>query len=81
MEWEKLISTKTLVKREPLPSVWKHYPVNELAKDYKEIITSIGFRNLQNKAQVFSLAISGVVRTRLTHSLEVADIRNATDRK
>ena len=74
MEWEKLISTKTLVKREPLPSVWKHYPVNELAKDYKEIITSIGFRNLQNKAQVFSLAISGVVRTRLTHSLEGAAI-------
>jgi dGTPase len=40
--------------------------------DYSRIILSSHFRRLQDKAQVFPLEKSDFVRTRLTHSLEVA---------
>jgi dGTPase len=40
--------------------------------DKARIITSAVFRRLQTKAQVFSLERDASVRTRLTHSLEVA---------
>jgi dGTPase len=41
--------------------------------DKSRIINSAPFRRLQGKAQVFSLARSGVARTRLTHSIEVSN--------
>ncbi len=43
-------------------------------KDYHSIISSSAFRRLQDKTQVFPLDKSDYVRTRLTHSLEVASI-------
>jgi dGTPase len=44
----------------------------EALSDKMRIVNCSAFRRLQNKAQVFSLARTGVVRTRLTHSIEVA---------
>ncbi len=74
MEWERLLSSETLAPRVVAPSIWEKYPIDDFDKDYREVVTSTGFRNLQNKAQVFSLVDSGIVRTRLTHSLEVASV-------
>jgi dGTPase len=45
----------------------------ETFSDKGRIVRSAPFRRLNSKAQVFSMARSGAVRTRLTHSLEVAN--------
>ena len=45
---------------------------SEMESDYHRIIRSASFRRLQDKTQVFPLDQSDFVRTRLTHSLEVA---------
>lgn len=44
------------------------------ASDRSRVIYSSPFRRLQQKAQVFSLESNASVRSRLTHSLEVADV-------
>ena len=44
----------------------------EMLSDNARIVTSTAFRRLQTKAQVFSLEENAAVRTRLTHTLEVA---------
>jgi len=43
-------------------------------QDYSRIVFSPAFRRLQDKAQVFPLEKQDFIRTRLTHSLEVAAI-------
>ncbi len=43
-------------------------------KDYDRLIFSAAFRRLQDKTQVFPLAQTDYVRTRLTHSLEVSSV-------
>lgn len=50
---------------------------SEFQKDYQSIIYSSAFRRLQDKTQVFPLDQSDYVRTRLTHSLEVAAVAKA----
>jgi len=47
---------------------------SEMESDYVRIIRSASFRRLQDKTQVFPLDQSDFVRTRLTHSMEVAAI-------
>lgn len=74
MNWEQLLSTETQVKREVEPEDFAKYPMDDLEKDYKAIISSAVFRRLQDKTQVFPLDKSDFVRTRLTHSLEVSTI-------
>ena len=74
MNWEQLLSTETQVKREVEPEDFAKYPMDDLEKDYKAIISSAAFRRLQDKTQVFPLDKSDFVRTRLTHSLEVSII-------
>lgn len=74
MNWEQLLSTETQVKREVEPEDFAKYPMDDLEKDYKAIISSTAFRRLQDKTQVFPLDKSDFVRTRLTHSLEVSTI-------
>lgn len=46
----------------------------EFTSDKSRIIFSSPFRRLQQKAQVFSLETNAAVRSRLTHTLEVATI-------
>jgi dGTPase len=69
MEWTKLISGKRLGLTRPNP---KEIGRSVYQRDYDAIIFSSSFRRLQDKAQVFPLAKSDYVRTRLTHSLEVS---------
>jgi dGTPase len=45
---------------------------DEMLSDKARIVTSTAFRRLQTKAQVFSLEKNAAVRSRLTHTMEVA---------
>ena len=69
MEWNKLVSSIRV------PSWDKDVSGNvvfSFESDYRRIIKSSSFRRLQDKTQVFPLDRNDFVRTRLTHSLEVA---------
>ena len=55
-------------------------PRSEFEKDYQRIISSAAFRRLQDKTQVFPLDKSDFIRTRLTHSLEVANFARSIGR-
>jgi dGTPase len=46
----------------------------EYDRDYDRLVFSTPFKRLQDKAQVFPLEEHDGVRTRLTHSLEVASV-------
>ena len=52
------------------------YPFNDLEysieSDRGRILSSPAFRRLQKRTQVFALELNASIRTRLTHSLEVA---------
>lgn len=69
MDWKKLLSAQRLGKSEATNIVRGRSPFQQ---DFDRISFSSAFRRLQDKAQVFPLAESSYVRTRLTHSMEVA---------
>ena len=46
----------------------------DFQKDFDRLVFSAAFRRLQDKTQVFPLAQTDYVRTRLTHSLEVSSV-------
>ncbi len=73
MNWDKLLSTKRIGRDENYTDI-SQPPRSEFTRDYDRIIFSSAFRRLQDKTQVFPLAKNDYVRTRLTHSLEVASV-------
>lgn len=69
MEWSKLLSSERLGRDDKT----EHQDArSEFQRDYDRIVYSSAFRRLQDKTQVFPLAESDYVRTRLTHSIEVS---------
>lgn len=78
LNWQKLLSDKR--ERRPQPKSGDSVEVaddsliarNEFDADYDRIVGSSSVRRLQDKAQVFPLQENDVVRTRLTHSVEVS---------
>jgi len=73
MEWTKLINAKRIGRLEK-PEDTIGGPRSPFQRDYDRILFSSAFRRLQDKTQVFPLAKSDYVRTRLTHSLEVSSV-------
>lgn len=71
MNWEQLLSSKRNRSYQGKGTASTDLR-NEFEKDYHRIIGSASFRRLQDKTQVFPLDQSDFIRTRLTHSLEVA---------
>ncbi|MBL4906447.1 MAG: deoxyguanosinetriphosphate triphosphohydrolase [Sneathiella sp.] len=71
MDWNKLLSTKRFGQDTIEPISASRSPFH---KDQDRIVFSSAFRRLQDKTQVHSLIESDYVRTRLTHSMEVASV-------
>jgi dGTPase len=71
MQWEKLLSADRLGSTSTAGAEPQRSPFQ---RDSDRIIFSSAFRRLQDKTQVFPLADNDYVRTRLTHSLEVASV-------
>jgi dGTPase len=69
MIWERLLSNTRQGKP---PEKESTVGRSVFQRDFDRIVYSSAFRRLQDKAQVFPLAKSDFVRTRLTHSLEVS---------
>jgi dGTPase len=69
--YRQLLSSERI--RETSDTGRKNDPYLETISDTGRIVRSSPFRRLQGKAQVFSMARSAAVRTRLTHSIEVSN--------
>src|SRR5436190_11510304 len=71
MNWPQLLSTDRLGSSQPAGAEPQRSPFQ---RDSDRLMFSSAFRRLQDKTQVFPLADNDYVRTRLTHSLEVASV-------
>lgn len=71
MKYGTIISTERL---RPTTTIREHDLTSETESDKARVLFSAPFRRLQKKAQVFPLESNAAVRSRLTHSLEVAAI-------
>ena len=71
MDWYKLLSSKRYGQQHNDPVSASRSPFH---KDQDRIVFSSAFRRLQDKTQVHSMTESDYVRTRLTHSMEVASV-------
>ncbi len=69
MDWQCLLSDKRLSARGNRADGRSSFN-----QDYGRVLYSSAFRRLQDKTQVFPLGRNDYVRTRLTHSLEVANV-------
>lgn len=69
MNWEQLLSSARLG---PPRSRSASSARTAFQRDFDRIVFSSAFRRMQDKTQVFPMAKSDYVRTRLTHSLEVS---------
>ena len=73
MEWKNLISPHRLGRRKDEEVVISQER-SPFQRDFDRIVFSSAFRRMQDKTQVFPMAESDYVRTRLTHCLETASI-------
>ena len=83
MNWDKLLSPKRIRQLiDGTPSNRSDVETrDEFERDYGRVVFSTPVRRLQDKAQVFPLEEHDAVRTRLTHSLEVASVaRNLAEK-
>ena len=71
MEWKKLLSPHRVGSSRPGEISQARSPFQ---RDFDRIVFSSSFRRLQDKTQVFPLAKTDYVRTRLTHSLEASSV-------
>lgn len=71
MQWPTLLCDDRLGATRPAE---REAQRSEFQRDSDRLIFSSAFRRLQDKTQVFPLAENDYVRTRLTHSLEVASV-------
>ena len=71
LNWRQLLSRRRLGTRADAPASANR---TDFERDYDRIVFSSAFRRLQDKTQVFPLGRNDYVRTRLTHSLEVASV-------
>jgi dGTPase len=71
MDWEKPLSVVRLGREGD--QVTKDVR-SEFQRDFDRLVYSSAFRRMQDKTQVFPFAESDYVRTRLTHSMEVASV-------
>lgn len=71
MDWMRLLERARLAREsDPLQNDVR----SEYMRDWDRIVYSSAFRRMQDKTQVFPLAESDYVRTRLTHSIEVSSV-------
>ena len=70
MNWDQLLSKTRLRRVTAAPPVGR----NEFQRDRDRIVFSYAFRRLADKTQVHPLSKNDHVRTRLTHSIEVASV-------
>lgn len=71
VNWLQLLSRRRLgTHAEVAPSANR----TDFERDFDRVVFSSAFRRLQDKTQVFPLGRNDYVRTRLTHSLEVASV-------
>lgn len=78
MEYSKIISSFRL---RPSTADREHNIIAETESDKARILFSAPFRRLQKKAQVFPLESNAAVRSRLTHTLEVATVGRQISQK
>ena len=71
LEWKKLLSPHRVGSSRPGEISQARSPFQ---RDFDRIVFSSSFRRLQDKTQVFPLAKTDYVRTRLTHSLEASSV-------
>ncbi|WP_084149136.1 deoxyguanosinetriphosphate triphosphohydrolase [Terasakiella pusilla] len=71
MKWHDLLSTKRVGEAANAPTGREESP---FLLDLDRITFSSFFRRLQDKTQVHPLSVGGRVRSRLTHSIEVASV-------
>lgn len=75
MEWEKLLSRERLRPSGTTTDAFDKR--SSFDSDFDRVVFSSSFRRLQDKTQVFPLEAHDFVRTRLTHSAEVAAVGRA----
>lgn len=79
MAWQRLLTPKRIGNK-TAPERERNLHRNPFQQDYDRIVFSASFRRLQDKTQVFPLAETDYVRTRLTHSLETSCVGRSLGR-